>query len=151
VKPQFGLIAITGALIIYLVLIGRHGITLIQSGDTAAAAMGVSVLVLPVLGLWVIYTSFRAGFQHQHLARRIHEEGRELDLSEAPRMPSGRIERSAADAIFEQVRRETEAHPDDWRNYYRLARAYDIAGDRRRARETMKRAVELEAAERSEK
>ena len=29
--------------------------------------------------------------------------------------------------------------------WYRLARAYDYAGDRGRARETMKKAVELEA------
>ena len=34
--------------------------------------------------------------------------------------------------------------PDNWRRWYRLARAYDYAGDRSRARETMKKAVEME-------
>jgi Flp pilus assembly protein TadD len=43
------------------------------------------------------------------------------------------------------VKAELEAQPDDWRRWYRLARAYDYAGDRGRARETMKKAVELEA------
>ena len=33
--------------------------------------------------------------------------------------------------------------PDDWRRWYRLARAYDHAGDRRRAREAMKTALKL--------
>jgi cytochrome c-type biogenesis protein CcmH/NrfG len=81
---------------------------------------------------------------HQRLARRAREQGLELDVTDLPRRPSGRIERDAADALFEEVRAEVEAEPDDWRRWYRLARAYDYAGDRGRARETMKKAVELE-------
>ena len=68
----------------------------------------------------------------------------ELDVSSLPRMPSGRIERDAADALFETVRVELENDPDNWRRWYRLARAYDYAGDRSRAREAMKKAVEME-------
>ena len=59
-------------------------------------------------------------------------------------MPSGRIQRDAADALFATVRDELENDPDNWRRWYRLARAYDYAGDRSRARETMKKAVEME-------
>jgi Flp pilus assembly protein TadD len=59
-------------------------------------------------------------------------------------MASGRIERDAADALFQTVRAEVEAEPDNWVRWYRLARAYDYAGDRGRARETMRKAVELE-------
>ena len=76
---------------------------------------------------------------------RVHEimaeEGRELDVSELPRRPSGRIERDAADELFAQVNQEWDANPSDWRSTYRIARAYDYAGDRSRAREMMKRAV----------
>jgi Tfp pilus assembly protein PilF len=68
----------------------------------------------------------------------------ELDVSSLPRMPSGRIQRDAADSLFETVRTELEDDPDNWRRWYRLARAYDYAGDRSRARETMKKAVEME-------
>jgi predicted Zn-dependent protease len=39
---------------------------------------------------------------------------------------------------------EVEEHPDDWVRWYRLARAYDYAGDRGRARETMKKAVAMQ-------
>ena len=59
-------------------------------------------------------------------------------------MPSGRIEREAADALFQRSSAEVEADPDNWLRSYRLARAYDYAGDRSRARETMRKAVELE-------
>lgn len=68
----------------------------------------------------------------------------ELDVSALPRRPSGRIERDAADELFDSVRTEVEEHPDDWRRWYRLARAYDYAGDRGRARETMKKAVAMQ-------
>ena len=39
---------------------------------------------------------------------------------------------------------ELDDDPDNWVRWYRVARAYDYAGDRSRAREAMKRAVLLE-------
>ena len=56
--------------------------------------------------------------------------------------------RDAADELFETVRTELENDPDNWVRWYRLARAYDYAGDRSRARETMKKAVQMEEASR---
>lgn len=136
------------ALVVYFLLLGRIAVALIASGKAAGIAMGVGVFILGLIGIWVVATSIRAALAHQHLARRIHEEGRELDVSDLPRRPSGRIEKDAADALFEKVKAEWEAAPDDWRNNYRAARAYDYAGDRTRAREVMRRAVALERAER---
>ncbi|MBF5000239.1 hypothetical protein IRT45_24140 [Nocardia sp. BSTN01] len=136
------------ALAFYFLLLGRIAIELMTSGKAAAVAMGVGVLILPILGVWVVATSIRAALAHQHLARRIHDEGLELDVSELPRRPSGRLEKAAADELFEQVKTEWEADPDNWRTNYRAARAYDYAGDRSRARDTMRRAVELERVER---
>ncbi|GAB2550466.1 hypothetical protein [Nocardia heshunensis] len=135
----------------YFVLLGRIAIDLITSGKVAAILLGVGVLILPLLGVWTVATSVRAAFAHQHLARRMHDEGGELDVSALPRRASGRIEKDAADTLFEQVKQEFEADPENWRSNYRAARAYDYAGDRSRAREMMKRAVELERAERSGK
>ena len=60
-----------------------------------------------------------------------------------PRRPSGRVDRDAADAHFEVIRAEVEAAPEDWRGWYRLAHAYDLAGDRKRARSAMRHAIEL--------
>jgi tetratricopeptide (TPR) repeat protein len=95
----------------------------------------------------VMVSTLRAGLAHQRLARIIHDEGLELDIGALPRMPSGRIRREAADALFQSVREEVEREPDNWRHWYRLARAYDYAGDRARARETMRKAVEMQEHE----
>jgi len=140
--------AIVVALSFYFVLLGQRGIALIQDGRAVPVVLGIAVLVLPFLGVWMVVATIRSGLAHQHLARRIHDEGLELDVSDLPRRPSGRIERDAADALFAQVKQEWEADPDNWRNSYRLARAYDYAGDRGRARDTMRRAVALEKLER---
>jgi cytochrome c-type biogenesis protein CcmH/NrfG len=135
------------ALIFYFAMLTRTAIALIRSGTPAAVALGIGVLILPVVGAWVMVATLRAGLAHQRLARLAAEDGMELDVTDLPRMPSGRIQREAADEIFATVRAELDADPDNWLRWYRLARAYDYAGDRSRARETMRRAVELQNAE----
>ncbi len=133
------------ALLVYFVVLGRTGIALIRTGGPTAIALGVGVLILPLVGAWAMVATLRAGFAHQRLARLAAERGMELDVSELPRTPSGRIPREAADALFATVRTELEADPDNWLRWYRLARAYDYAGDRGRARETMRKAVAMQA------
>lgn len=135
------------AMLVYFVLLGRMAVAMLASGRAAAVGLGAALLIMPVIGLWAMVATLRAGFAHQKLARLIAEDGMELDTSALPRRPSGRIERDAADALFATVRAEVEADPDDWRRWYRLARAHDYAGDRRRAREAMKTAWELQAGE----
>jgi tetratricopeptide (TPR) repeat protein len=135
------------ALVVYFVLLGRIATAFIVSGRLAAIGLGLALMILPLVGVWVMVSTLRAGLAHQRLARIIHEEGLELDVGALPRMPSGRIRREAADALFQSVREEVEREPDDWRHWYRLARAYDYAGDRARARETMRKAVEMQEHE----
>lgn len=132
------------AMVAYFVLLARTAVALIESGRAAAVGLGLAVLIMPAIGLWAMVATLRSGFAHQRLARLIAADGMELDTSALPRRPSGRIERDAADALFASVRTEVEDDPDDWRRWYRLARAYDYAGDRRRARETMKTALALQ-------
>jgi tetratricopeptide (TPR) repeat protein len=135
------------ALVVYFVLLGRIATAFIVSGRPAAIGLGLALMILPLIGVWVMVSTLRAGLAHQRLARIIHDEGLELDVSALPRMPSGRIRRKAADALFQSVREEVEREPDNWRHWYRLARAYDYAGDRARARETMSKAVEMQEHE----
>ncbi|HEU4361466.1 MAG TPA: hypothetical protein VFR27_08135 [Mycobacterium sp.] len=132
------------ALVMYLALLGRTAVLLIASGSVAAVALGAALLIMPGIGLWAMVATLRDGFAHQKLARLIADDGMELDVSALPRRPSGRIERAAADALFHTVRDELDSDPDNWRRWYRLARAYDYAGDRRRARDAMKTAVRLQ-------
>ena len=132
------------ALLVYFVLLGRIAVALIADGRAAPVGMGIALLVLPVIGLWAMVATLRAGFAHQRLARLAAEQGMELDVSDLPRRASGRIERAAADRLFDTVRTELDDDPDNWVRWYRVARAYDYAGDRSRAREAMKRAVMLQ-------
>lgn len=136
------------ALIVYFVLLGRAAFILIGSGEVAPIGLGVAILILPGIGVWVLVATLRAGLAHQRLALKARVRGMELDVSDLPRRASGRIERDAADALFHTVREELEADPDNWLRWYRLARAYDYAGDRSRARETMKKAVQMEESAR---
>ncbi|AYF79475.1 hypothetical protein D7D52_29475 [Nocardia yunnanensis] len=152
-----GFIAVLAlVLVFYFLSLGSRAIFLLTTDDPGYdkplfKALAVGLLILPLLGVWMLVTSLRAARDHQRLARRMHEEGGELDVSRLPRRASGRIEKDAADTLFEQVKQEFEADPENWRTNYRAARAYDYAGDRTRAREMMKRAVELERGERTGK
>jgi tetratricopeptide (TPR) repeat protein len=132
------------ALVVYFILLGRIAMAFITSGEPAAIGLGLALMIMPLIGIWVMVSTLRAGLTHQRLGRIVKDEGMELDVSSLPRMASGRIERDAADALFATVRDELENDPDNWRRWYRLARAYDYAGDRSRAREAMKKAVEME-------
>lgn len=138
------------ALVMYLVFLGRIAVLLIISGSVPAIGMGLALLIMPFIGLWALIATLRDGFAHQRLSRLIAEDGMELDAATLPRRPSGRVERDAADALFHTVREELDADPENWRRWYRLARAYEFAGDRRRAREAMKSALQLHEGELSE-
>lgn len=143
-RTQLLIAFLCAAMLVYFVLLGRLAVLMIGAGRAPAVGLGLAILIMPVIGLWAMVATLRAGFDHQRLARLIADDGMELDTSALPRRPSGRIPRDAADALFTTVRGEVEADPDDWRRWYRLARAYDYAGDRRRAREAMKTAVRLQ-------
>ena len=133
------------ALLVYFALLTRTAFALFGTGTPAAIALGAGVLLLPIVGAWATIATLRAGLAHQRLARLAAEQGAELDVSDLPRAPSGRIKRDAADALFHTVRAEVEADPDNWLRWYRLARAYDYAGDRSRARDAMRKAVALQS------
>jgi hypothetical protein len=129
--------------VLYFFLLGGRAVALFRDGSPQAVAFGVGVLLLPIVGAWVLWATLRFGVRTSELGRRLQAEGGLPDTSELPRTPSGRVDRTAADAWFEERRTEVEAAPDDWRAWYRLAVGYDIAGDRSRAREAMRKALDL--------
>lgn len=131
------------ALAVYFVLLTGRAVALIGTGELVAVLLGVGVLILPVLGVWIAYSNLRFGWETEKMARELDAEGLLPDVSHLPRRPSGRVDRAAADSWFEERRTEVEAAPEDWRAWFRLAYAYDVAGDRGRARETMRKAIQL--------
>ena len=133
---------LVGVLAVYLVLVGWRGVLLVRTGDAVAVALGLAVLVLPVIAAVIVAREVRFGVATQRMARELEAAGG-LPVDDLPRRPSGRVVRGAADATFAGRRAEVEAAPEDWRAWYRLAVAYDDAGDRRRAREAMRHAARL--------
>ncbi|MCG8916265.1 hypothetical protein L6E12_10735 [Actinokineospora sp. PR83] len=142
-SPRTVSIILTAVLVVYFVLLGGRAVALFQDGSPIAVALGVGVLLLPLVGAWIAYATLRFGMRTSVLAKRLAAEGGLPDTSDLPRTPSGRVDRGAADAWFEEHRAEVESTPDDWRSWYRLAVAYDVAGDRSRARDAMRKALEL--------
>ena len=130
------------ALAFYAVTIGWRGVLLLDDGRPAPVLLGLAVLVLPVVTGWAVWREVQFGLATERLGRRLDAEGG-LPVDDLPRRPSGRIDRTAADAAFGTYRDEVEAAPEDWRGWYRLALAYDAAGDRRRARAAARNAIRL--------
>lgn len=132
-------VALVGAYLLW------RAVELMTTGLTGAL-LGIGVLLLVVLGGVLVTSEVRLAADSQRLGRRLFEEGFvEEDL---PTLPSGRVQRDAADALFEKRRVETEASPDDWRAWFKLATAYDAARDPSRGRRAMRKAIALERAAR---
>ncbi|CAL9431083.1 MULTISPECIES: tetratricopeptide repeat protein [unclassified Streptomyces] len=135
--------AVTAAvLVFYFLLVGSRGVMLIQAGTLLTVTLGVAVLILPVIGLWFLWKNTQFVRRANALAAELDAEGG-LPVDELKRMPSGRIDRDSADEVFARRRAETEAAPDDWRAWFRLAVAYHDARDTPRARKAMQRAIAL--------
>lgn len=129
-------------LLLYLVFALDYGVVLIRVGQPVSIGLGVGMLVLPLLAFFLIGAEILFAIRAERLGRRLEAEGA-LPTEELPLTSSGRIERAAADAVFPGYKAAVDADPENWRPWYRLALAYDAAGDRRRARWATRTAIRL--------
>jgi hypothetical protein len=131
-------------LAVYLLLAGDRALILLRTGKPLLVLLAFAVLVVPVVGAVLVAFEVRFGRATQRLGEQLGREGG-LPADDLPRRPSGRVDRKAADAAFAVRRAEVEAAPEDWRGWFRLGIAYDDAGDRRRGRAALRRAIALHA------
>ncbi|MFC4395982.1 hypothetical protein [Arthrobacter sedimenti] len=141
-RTKIWVAAVTLLLVFYLVVSFQRSLLLLSDANLTAKAIGAAYLVLPIVGAWALIRELMFGARTEQMAKVLEAEGG-LPVDELPRTPGGRIVRAAADAEFEKYRAEAEAAPDDWRSWFRLSCAYDAAGDRKRARASMRDAVKL--------
>ncbi|WP_120004327.1 hypothetical protein [Nesterenkonia muleiensis] len=120
-------------------------IRFLRVDDAVARSLGLGALVLVAVGVWFLWKSISFGVRTERLGRILSQEGG-LPEDTVQRSPAGRPNREQADEQFARFKAEAEATPEDWRVWYRLAYAYDVAGDRPRARRTMKQAIDLHRA-----
>ncbi|MER7193311.1 hypothetical protein [Streptomyces flaveolus] len=141
-RAKISYVITAAVLVFYFALVGSRGVMLIEAGTPLTVTLGVAVLVLPAIGLWFLWKNTQFVRRANQLAAELDAEGG-LPVDELKRTPSGRIDRDSADEVFARRKAETEAAPDDWRSWFRLAVAYQDARDTPRARKAMQRAIAL--------
>jgi hypothetical protein len=132
-------VAATALVGVYLLI---RAYDLARTGTAAGVLLGFGVLLLVLLGGVLINGEVRLAAASQRLGQRLFAEGFVED--DLPLLPSGRVERDAADALFARRKEQVEAAPEDWRAWFLLATAYDAARDPKRGRRAMRQAVALE-------
>lgn len=140
-----GAVALTGLLGLYVWVVVTRATALIRTGEPVGIGLGIAFWILPPLVIWLVAREWRLAIDVQRMADELAAAD-ELPIDDLPRSPGGRIDRAAAREAFEPARELAEAEPDDWRSWYHLAFAYDAAGDRRRARESLRTASRLHRA-----
>lgn len=147
-RGKIGVVVMAALLVLYLFLVTQLAVRLIAVDEPIGRAIGIALLLLPLLGLWALIAELLFGIRSQRLVDILSERG-ELPVDDLPRLSSGRPVRSAADAEFPRYQAEVEAAPESWAAWFRLGLAYDASGDRRRARGAIRRAIDLERRSRA--
>jgi hypothetical protein len=142
-KGRIAALTMSALLVLYLVLVVQLAVRLIGVDNGLSKALGVALLVLPVIGAWALVTEILFGLRTERLVRLLAASG-ELPEDTLPKRTSGRPERAAADAEFPRYKAEVEGDPGSWKAWFRLGLSYDASGDRTRARRSLRRAIALE-------
>jgi Flp pilus assembly protein TadD, contains TPR repeats len=132
----------TALVLVYLVLIAERSYALILSEDAIGIALGSLMLFLPAVAFWAIAMELRFGLRIEKLGKVLMEENTWPRFDFEYR-PSGRPTKASAEAIFDEYRNNVEADEKNWRAWFALGLAYDAAGDRARARKSMREAIAL--------
>ena len=132
----------TVLLVLYFFLAGSRALALFSTGDPIGIAMGVALVILPLIGVWALIRELLFGLRSAALGRRLAESGR-MPEEEVDTLPSGRPVRDQADEFFPKYKAEAEAAPENWESWMRLGLVYDACGDRRRARQAINQAIAL--------
>lgn len=134
-------------LVLYLVVVTQLAFRLLAVDVAVAKAIGVALIVLPLLGAWVLGAELLFGIRSERLIGVLRSSG-SLPADTLPALASGRPQRAAADAEFPRYQAAVEAAPGSWQAWFRLGLAYDACGDRRRGRRSISRAIRMERADR---
>lgn len=135
--------AVMGVLtLIYVALLANTGFKLVAMDSAVAKSMGALILVFPIFAIWLTFMEFRFAVQLEKLTDRISAAGNFPKLAFEYR-PSGRATKASAAIVFEEYAKKVAADESNYLNWFALGLAYDAAGDRRRARTAMRRALKL--------
>lgn len=141
-RAAAGALLMAGLLALYLWATAYQAWVMIASGQPVAVVMGVALLILPAVGVWALVRELMFGFRSASLGKQLAAEG-EMPFSDVEHTASGRVDRAIADAAFPSYAEAVDADSESWRAWFRLGIAYDAAGDRKRARASIRQAIAL--------
>lgn len=144
-RTRIAVVIMAALLALYLIFAVRYGAILIGVGQPVPTAIGVALLVLPIIGAWAMVSELLFALRADRLAKRLEDEGG-MPNEPVPVSASGRVDRAAADALFPSYKAAVDSAPESWRAWFRLGLAYDASGDRRRARWATRTAIRLAAS-----
>ena len=134
----------TALTVLYVFLLGQKGLLLVAQANPVSKVLGALILVFPVVALWAIARELMFGLKIEKAGKELEDSGRWPRFDFELR-PSGRPTRDSANREFERIRTAVEANEGDWVAWFTLGLAYDAAGDRHRARQSMRKALALRA------
>ncbi|MGO2745017.1 hypothetical protein [Microbacterium sp.] len=137
-----GVIVVALCLILYFVLTGQWAFLYLVSGEPVGIAMGVALIVLPLIGAWALIREIQFGIQADRLGTELDAEGG-MPPAETELSARGKLAKSDADPLVQRYTSEAEAAADDWRARYRLGVVQDAAGRRKDARASIREAIRL--------
>ncbi|HEY0558722.1 MAG TPA: hypothetical protein VGD03_00420 [Frankiaceae bacterium] len=135
-------VLLVAVLLFYAVVIGRQGVVLLGDHRWTVKALGIGVLLLPLVGVVLVAGEVRFGLATQRLGRALGPEDESAADTPAD-------DEADPDEAFDRRADAVRQEPENWRAWYRLAMAYGDAHDTPRGRKAMRQAVRLEAAQRS--
>jgi cytochrome c-type biogenesis protein CcmH/NrfG len=124
--------------VIYVVLLGQKAILLLLDASLVAKAMGVALLVLPLVAAWAILTEIKFGVDAERLARTNTQPQLEFQLR-----PSGKPTKESAQQEFERIKALVSKDLSNWELWFRLGECYEASGDRKLARKSIRKAIKL--------
>jgi len=138
VSAKIWALVMTALAVIYVALLGQKAVLLILDDNWVAKAMGLALLVLPIVGAWAILTEVKFGIDAERLAKSNSLPELQLELR-----PSGRATKESAQVEFERIKLLVSQDLENWELWFRLGECYDASGDRKLARKSIRKAIKL--------
>jgi hypothetical protein len=146
VKSKIAVVALSAACLGYLAISSVRALQISETNAPLAVLFAISIILVVAISALLIIREIMFGIHISQMATVLEAEELLL-IDDLPHTPSGQTEKEAADNRFNEVAKEAQLQPNSWRNWFRVALAYDESRDRKRAREAMRKAEKLFRAE----
>ena len=78
-KGRIAALVMAALLVFYIAVVGWRAVLFLSSGIPAGVAIGIALLVLPLIGIWALVRELQFGARTERLVKILDEQG-ELPL-----------------------------------------------------------------------